>query len=255
MCGALGVEHIIVADDMQTKRRNIRLNLQAWLRKPHLGMIPLLTAGDKHFFTHANRISREMGIELIVFFENPFEQTRFKTGFLGVEERAGRVYDLKVWQSLQLAAHYLGEFVKNPGYINLSLLDTFKAFVASYGKSHPYLFPFQYVPWSESEVDTTLLHRYGWETSSDSVSTWRIGDGTAAFYNFVYYTVAGFTEFDTFRSNQIREGLMTRESALVAVASENRTRSESMQDYAQRVGVDCEEIVRVVENMPKLYPR
>ena len=31
-------------------------------------------------------------------------------------------------------------------------------------------------------------------------------DGTAGFYNYVYHTVAGFTEHDTFRSNQIREG-------------------------------------------------
>lgn len=45
----------------------------------------------------------------------------------------------------------------------------------------------------------------------DTNTTWRIGDGTAAFYNYVYYTVAGFTEHDTFRSNQIREGQMTRE--------------------------------------------
>ena len=45
-----------------------------------------------------------------------------------------------------------------------------------------------------------------------------IGDGTAAFYNYVYQTIAGFTEHDTFRSNQIREGMITREQAMQLVS-------------------------------------
>ena len=35
-------------------------------------------------------------------------------------------------------------------------------------------------------------------------------DGKTAFNNFVYFTVAGFSEYDNFRSNQIREGLISR---------------------------------------------
>jgi len=49
VCG-IGVENIIVAADISKKRRNIALNLKAWLKSPHLGMISILTAGDKHFF-------------------------------------------------------------------------------------------------------------------------------------------------------------------------------------------------------------
>ena len=60
--------------------------------------------------------------------------------------------------------------------------------------------------WDEGLIDQTLAREYRWETAADTGTTWRIGDGTAAFYNFIYYTVAGFTENDTFRSNQIREG-------------------------------------------------
>ena len=44
----------------------------------------------------------------------------------------------------------------------------------------------------------------------DTKSTWRIGDGTASFYNYVYTLVAGFSENDTFRSNQIREGMINQ---------------------------------------------
>ena len=49
MCAELGVENIIVADDIEKKRRNIKKNLTAWLKSPHLGMVSILTAGDKHF--------------------------------------------------------------------------------------------------------------------------------------------------------------------------------------------------------------
>ena len=68
----------------------------------------------------------------------------------------------------------------------------------------------------------SALDLYDWETSPDTRSTWRIGDGTAAFYNYIYYNVAGFTENDT-SSNQIREGLISRDDAL-ALVDENSPR-------------------------------
>ena len=66
----------------------------------------------------------------------------------------------------------------------------------------------------EDLINSKLVNEYDWEIAPDTSTTWRIGDGTAAFYNYVYYTVAGFTEHDTFRSNQIREGQMSRERLL-----------------------------------------
>ena len=62
--------------------------------------------------------------------------------------------------------------------------------------------PHDYVPWDEGQIVSTIIDRYDWETAPDTKSTWRIGDGTAAFYNFIYWTAAGFTESDTFRAGQ-----------------------------------------------------
>ena len=31
----------------------------AWLKNPHLGMISLLTAGDKHFFKYINDVEKK----------------------------------------------------------------------------------------------------------------------------------------------------------------------------------------------------
>lgn len=60
----MGIENIIVADDIALKRRNIAMNLKAWLRSPHLGMVSILTAGDKHFFRHVETVKKQTGISL-----------------------------------------------------------------------------------------------------------------------------------------------------------------------------------------------
>ena len=63
-----------------------------------------------------------------------------------------------------------------------------------------------------------LNEEYNWTNDiSYGKNQWRMGDGQTAFNNFVYYTLAGFSEYDNFRSNQIREGLITRKRDLVFV--------------------------------------
>jgi glutamine---fructose-6-phosphate transaminase (isomerizing) len=46
MVGQLKIEHILRSADIPSKRRYIRKNIHAWLKRPHLGMVPLFTAGD-----------------------------------------------------------------------------------------------------------------------------------------------------------------------------------------------------------------
>ena len=102
-------------------------------------------------------------------------------------------------------------------------------------------------------IDALLGERYGWETAADTGTTWRIGDGTAAFYNYIYHTVAGFTENDTFRSNQVRDGILTRDEALARLARENAPRYDSIKEYTETIGVDFDETLSVIDSMPKLY--
>lgn len=64
MCAELGVENIIIAADISQKRKNIRMNLEAWLKAPHLGMMAMLTAGDKHFFRYVEEVKKQTGINL-----------------------------------------------------------------------------------------------------------------------------------------------------------------------------------------------
>jgi hypothetical protein len=255
MCGELGVENILIADDIANKRRNIKLNLSAWLKNPHLGMINILMAGDKHFFRYIESIKRETGLSLNVWGMNPLEVTHFKAGFLGFAPDFGtkQVFYTGLIGQLKYQALRAREMFKNPSYINRSLWDTLSGeyFRSIKGKTDFYNL-FDYWQWDEGEINGSI-ERYGWEKAVDTNSTWRIGDGTAAFYNYVYYTMAGFTEFDTFRSNQIREGQITRDQALAFVAEENRPRYQNIKWYLDAIGMNFADVISVINNAPRVY--
>lgn len=255
ICGKLGIEHILVSADIARKRGNIRRNVSAWLRRPDLGTVPLFMAGDKQYFYYANKVARQTGCRVIVLCENLLETTRFKSGFCGVRPRhsSEHTYSLTLGDKARMALYYGFQYLRNPAYLNRSILDTLGAFASYYIIPHDYLNLYGYVRWDEEEINRTLIGEYNWETAVDTDSTWRIGDGTAPFYNFIYYTMAGFSENDTFRSNQVREGDITREEALRLAEEENAPRYESMQWYCDVVGIDFEEAVRAIRGAPRLY--
>lgn len=256
MCGDLGVENIIVAADVKWKRDNIKANLKAWLKDPKLGMIPLFMAGDKFFFYYAYKVKKQLGIDLEIWGENFLENTNFKVGFAGLspEWDKERVYSISAQRKMKLFGYIGKNVMTNPSYVNQSVLDSMGSFASRYWtpKAH-YFSLFDYYRWDENKINDVLLNEYDWEKSIDTQSTWRIGDGTASFYNYVYTLVAGFSENDTFRSNQIREGMITREQALELVKVENKPRYNSLKWYLEIVGLDFEETVKVLNNIPKLY--
>ncbi len=256
ICGQLGVEHILVSADIARKRAYIRMNVTAWLRKPDLGTVPLFMAGDKQFFYHANRLRRQMNVPLLIFSMNPLERTDFKTGFCGIprDGTRARFYSLSLRNRLRLACYYARQYAINPGYLNASLWDTLGAFGSYYLLSQDYLQLYQYIRWDEATVERTLLDEYQFERAPDTRSTWRIGDGTASFYNYIYHTAAGFCENDTFRSNQIREGALDRATALACVQEENRPRLDSLRWYCDTIGIDCAAAIRTINAMPKRFP-
>ncbi|MBI4615426.1 MAG: hypothetical protein HY720_17545 [Planctomycetes bacterium] len=258
LCGKLGVEHVLVSADIPAKRENIRKNVLAWLRSPDLGLVPLFMAGDKMLWYHANRLRKEYGVGTVFFGINELENEDFKVGFSGIpteKQPVHRFFGLPLFKAARLAAYYARGFLANPTYLNASLPDTAFAFWCYFLMSHDYYRNFfAYVRWDEEEITRTLREEYRWEFASDTTTSWRIGDGTAALYNYIYWTVAGVTEHHALRSNQVREGMLGRERALALVESEARPRYESIREYCDLIGVDVRRLVQVVESIPKRRP-
>jgi glutamine---fructose-6-phosphate transaminase (isomerizing) len=253
----LGVENIIVAADIHQKRENIRKNVKAWLDAPHLGLISLFTAGDKHFFRHIETIKKQTGVSLNLWGINPLEVTHFKNGFLGIppDFHEEHVYLNGIQKQLNYHKLRFKAMSNNLSYFNNSLWDTLSGeYYRSFKEKTDYFHVFDYWKWDENEVDDTL-DKYEWERAPDTNTTWRIGDGTAAFYNYIYYKIAGFTEHDTFRSNQIREGQMTREDALRLIEDENRPRYANIKWYLDTIDLDFKETIKRINKMPFLFEK
>jgi hypothetical protein len=252
MCEKLGVEQIMIKANLNRKRANIKANLEAWLKKPDLGTIPILTSVGQHFFYHANQVAKRLNRDLIVIGANPLELTYFKTGFSGIKPPFYNSKN-KTLDKINLAFYYLGKFINNPAYINRSLFDTLGGYLSFFIVPHNYLRLYEYIKWDEDEVNNTLVNEYDWEISDETPSTWRIDDGTVPVSDYMYYMMSGLTINDTFRSNQIREGQMTREQALEVVNRENQPRFKAIQWYCEKIGVDFESTVRTINNAPRLY--
>jgi hypothetical protein len=156
---------------------------------------------------------------------------------------------------LQLVWYYAWQYVRNPRYFNASFFDTLFAFYSTYIERDDFVYLYHYIPWDETTITKTLRDKYDWEDAGSTENTWRIGDGTAAFYNYIYHTIAGFSEHDTFRSNQVRAGILSRDEAMLIVEQDNRPRWDAMQEYAELVGFNLEEALVVINNAPKLYDK
>ncbi|MFZ5516780.1 MAG: hypothetical protein ACOY90_09095 [Candidatus Zhuqueibacterota bacterium] len=257
LCGKLGIEHILVSADIRKKRSNIKKNVLAWLKRPKLGTVTLFMAGDKQYFYYANKLAQQNDLKLIILCSNLLEITNFKNGFCGIKpsfmETHG--YSLSSLSKLKLISFFGKECLLNPLFLNASIFDTLGAYLSYYFVSHDFLNIYEYIKWDEEIIESTLIDEYDWEIAYDTKSTWRIGDGTASFYNYIYYVVSGFTENDTFRSNQIREGIISRNKAMATISTENKPRFDSIKWYCKTIGIDFERTLRVINSIPTLYNR
>lgn len=252
--GKLGVEHVWISADINQKRKNIKKNLTAWLSKPNLGMVPILMAGDKEWQKQLFDAAKKKNTNYIVQFQSPFEHTYFKYGFAGVRpifaaKNNSESFLRRLNMIIRLLFFYSKNFILNPKYLNFSIFDTFKGFFSFYFKTSQILSLFEYIKYSEAEVNEHLLNKFSWECDPSTPTSWRIGDGTAPIYNYIYWISAGFTENDFFRSNQIREGQLLRDEALKMVNMENQPRFELIKNYCEMIDIDYDFVLEGLEKL------
>ncbi len=256
VCGKLGVEHIVRSADITMKRRYVRRNVEAWLKRPELGMVPLFMVGDKEYYQHAREVRKETGIKLLIMCTgNMIEDAPYKTGLMGVREddHGNTLTGMSLRNKLGMVRYFAKNYALNPSYFNESLLDTANAFYQTFILKDDFLYLFQYLPWREDTIVNTIRQEYNWEIATDTASTWRIGDGTAAFYNYIYKTIAGFTEDDAMLANMVREGHLDRDEALRRSHEYSKPRWPSVREYANLIGISAEEALQVINAAPKLY--
>tara|TARA_B100000900_G_scaffold370996_1_gene349898 strand:- start:10758 stop:12776 length:2019 start_codon:yes stop_codon:yes gene_type:complete len=244
ICGELNVEHIIIAANIRDKRANVKKNVEAWLKKPEISLVPLFMAGDKFFYKYASLLKKEMKLSSIIFSLHALEVTHFKTGFANVNQNNQndwhqQLYGLSAANRIKLMFHYFTKFMSNPRYINSTIPDTLRAFFYYYMRKKDYFSIFDYLEWDEDLIVNTIMDNYEWQGSNSNSNSWRIGDGTAPFYNYIYLRHSGFCENDTFRSNQIREGLIDRKTAITLIKKDNQIDVNAFKWYCDTIDVDA----------------
>ena len=160
---------------------------------------------------------------------------------------------MSISNKVGLFAWYAWQYVLNPRYFNESFLDTVWSYFNSFVEKEDFLYLYHYIEWDEDTINRTLQQEYGWEPVEGRTTTWRIGDGYTAFINYIYYTVAGFSEYDTYRAQQIRQGLITRDEALAMVARDNKPNMDELDDFAKHTGFNLEEVLTRINSIEKLY--
>ena len=258
LCGKLGVEHIIRSANIDERRSHVRANLFAWLKRPHLGMIPMLQAGDKGFYKYGRELSKELNLKLVIHSTGyQLEQREFFLGFLGVNEilkNNPTLSDYSLFNKLNMFIRYGLQYFLNPAYFNSSFVKSLQAFIDSFVMKERFLHLFRYEKWDEKEITKTLAEEYEWESDiSYGKNQWRMGDGQTAFNNFVYYTVAGFSEYDNFRANQVREGIITRDEAVHLAEKDNKIKYDTLKIYSELIGFNLDGVLSKVSCIPKLY--
>ncbi len=258
VCGKLGVEHIIRSADIEKKREYVKKNLFSWLKRPHLGMLPIIQVGDKGFYDHGRKLSKELNLDLVVHCTGyQLEQREFFLGFAGINQKLTnnqRMYSYDFFNKLKMLYWYSLQFILNPYYLNSALLDNFDGFLASFVRKDDFLHLYNYEPWNEKQMIKTLNEEYDWTNDiSYGKNQWRMGDGQTAFNNFVYYTIAGFSEYDNFRSNQIREGLISRDEAMKLCEEDNKIKYDTLKNFSEVIGFNLDNVLSRISCLEKLY--
>ncbi len=238
----LGIDQVILKENPEKVLKHVGQNIKAWIKRPSLAMVPIFMVGDKNANKTMVNFCRKQNLSLLVSGgASGIEDGVMKAGFAGSPKEPFR---FNRFDAFKLAWGYAKEYLKNPRYLNGSVIYTIKGWLGWFMFRFPYtkewLNYFQYIKWDEEELLKTIREELNWKSPPDTILTWRTDDATSPWYNFLYYSMAGFTENDELLSNMIREGMINREKALARVEQENQPRYEEIKKYLKMVNVDID---------------
>ncbi|MFA5256302.1 MAG: ATPase [Candidatus Omnitrophota bacterium] len=201
--------------------------LKAWSHHPSSALIPIVCMHCKTIWPTLYRIARDYGIPLIVVGTNPLETASFKRSGMG-----GARYYHKLSFLPRLIGKSVEELIKNPRYLTkCSWAMILKMYLCA-GHNSPYLrwrFKdievvrlFDYLRWNEKEVMTTITDNLGWQKSAEVQSPWRFDCRLDYIRRLMYEATVGVTELRDLFSKMIREGMISRDEALVRIEAEDK---------------------------------
>ena len=257
MVDILGIDHVWIRQDREKIRQskeNTKTKFHGWLKKPAINtIVPVLNSGDKTLELQMYNYAKKNKIPLIIVGSNSFEQEHFKTGFLGVfpDDRG----EYSTYDKIRISLKFLMCFLGNSYNYRLSILKEYIVAATVFffesvvrPKGIEYVVFYDYIPWNEKEVLSTIYTQLDWKGASDDTTvTWRIDDAAYPLMNYIYYKLVGFTEHDEMYSRMIREGQITREEALERCMQDHKPRLAPIMEFLKELNVTKEQLDTALE--------
>lgn len=231
MTDRLGVELVTVR---RTHQRKLMVgNLRAYLERPTPSMVPLMCTGCRiGIVGSACQVAKEQGSDTIVMGWSHIEEAPFKANSL--KEDGGSVLRGLVKNVLQNPRYLVkgGPLTQVADYVHSY------ARVRDWGTPLRMLYPgirhvsfFDFIDYDPERVQRTVMEEVGW-TSPDPENSWRFDCTVKLLLGYLYRSAWGFTADHDYLSAKIREGYITREQALAALAKSEARADEAFEELS-----------------------
>lgn len=259
---ALNVDVVSFKLKNNIHEKTLKHNFTSWLRKPSPAAIPMMCIACKLILPNVIKCAKKYGVKCIVTGGNPYEYTSFKRELLNVSTDETYMKLLKKSFGLKGFGGIASEMLNNPMYCHPMCISTM---ITGFLYGNPYSFGpkflspdiefidiFHYIPWQEEEVLSRIKQELKWESPKRFSSSWRFDCTVSHLKDFMYLKTLNMTEKDDFYSKMVREGLMTREEALIRIKNENKLHMDEIRKLLDSTGIsdvshlkmDKEEIIR-----------
>ena len=220
-------------------------------------MVPLFFIGDKPFLYYGTDLKNKTKSDVTIHGTGfQCEQMEFKVAYCGIDQKLKnnvRMYGFDFLNKLKLFNWYALQFIKNPKYINSSLIDNIIGFYSSFIHKDKAVHLYNYVKYDSQNIDKKLNEIGFISDKAYGNNQWRAGDGQTAFTNYIYYNLGGFSEFDNYRSNQVREGILSREEAINLANVDNQPRLDTISNFCNLIGINTEDLLLKITNIKKRF--
>ena len=194
--------------------------LQMWQARPSLELTNLLCAVCKYVNRELFRIARKHRVAAVINGGNQFESFQVGLGHAKSSHGKGEHGLIpQIGRSVRLARRGLGFLLRNPRVIPLLPLGV-KSALFYISPHSPYLrarYPdimrldyYHHTPYNEEECTRVVRDELGWELPPDCVTYWRADCAMDDLKNAMFHNIVGATYRDSYFSNMVRTGAVTR---------------------------------------------
>lgn len=252
----LGVPLVEMRISQEGHRHYARQVLDLWRRKPSPALINLLCVPCKAVNREVFHVARRYGARTIVYGGNPYEN--FQLGVTYVATRAG-AHRHALFNQLNRSVQILKRGTRLAiGNVDLLPLvpQGFVAALAYINPHTPYLRLcyrdivrldyFNHTRYDEQECIRVITNELGWELPPGAHSYWRADCSMAELKNLMFKQLVGASYVDTYLSNLVRAGEISRDEALRRLAIEGTPSPQRLAHVSATLGVQVHRLMPLV---------